>query len=102
MHVGFRHVRQFEIHDVADTINIDAARRNIRSDQYADAALTKSREHAFALALRFVAVNRFGADTGADQAAHDFIRAALGSCEDQDAVDGFPPQYVDQDWQLSG
>src|SRR5262249_51643198 len=56
MHVGFRHVRQIEIHDVADAINIDAACRNIRGNECPDFAFTKGREHAFPLVLRFVAV----------------------------------------------
>src|SRR5215471_7401589 len=33
MHIGFRHVRQIEIHDVADAVNINAARRNIRGNE---------------------------------------------------------------------
>src|SRR6516225_9757938 len=102
MHVGFRHVRQIEIHDVADAIDIDAARRNIRGNERPDFALTKGREHALPLVLRFVAVNCFGADTSPDQATHDLIGAVLGPCEDQGTVDRFPPQYVDQHFRFSG
>jgi len=46
MHIGFRHVRQIEIHDVADAVNINAARRNIRGNECPDLAFTKGREHA--------------------------------------------------------
>src|SRR5262249_36024163 len=100
MHVGFRHVRQIEIHDVADAIDIDAARGNIRGNERPDFALTKGREHAFPLVLRFVAVNCFGADASPEQTTHDLIGAVLGPCEDQGTVDRFPPQHVDQDCRL--
>src|SRR3974390_2052501 len=82
MHIGFRHVRQIKIHDVADAIDVDTARRNIRRNECRDFAFTKGREHALPLVLRFVAVNRFGADASPDQATRDFIGAVLGPCED--------------------
>src|SRR5262249_3368305 len=63
---------------------------------------TKGREHAFALVLRFVAVNRFSPNARPDQAPNRFIRAVLGSCEDQGTVDRFLPQHVDQDCRLCG
>src|SRR6516165_5074625 len=100
MHVGFRHVRQIEIHDVADAIDVDAARRNIRRNECPNFAFAKGREHALPLVLRFVAVNRFGADTSPDQATRDPIGAVLSPCEDQGTVDRFPPQQVNQDCRL--
>ena len=36
VHVGFRHVRQIEIHDVADAVHIDAARCNIGRNERPD------------------------------------------------------------------
>src|SRR6516162_9210228 len=102
MNVGFRNVRQIEIHDVADAIDINAARGDIRGNECPDFAFTKGREHAFALVLRFVAVNRFGADASPDQSTHHLIGAVLGPCEDQGTVDRFPPQDVDQDCRLRG
>src|SRR3974390_539157 len=100
MHVGFRYVRQIEIHDVTDSFDINAARGDIRGNECSDFALTKGREHAFALVLRFFAVDRFSADASPDQAPHDLSGAVLGPCEDQGTIDRFPPQYVDQDCRL--
>src|SRR6516165_8503169 len=82
VHVGFRHIRQIEIHDVADAIDIDAARRNISGNERPDFTLTKGREHTFPLVLRFVTVNRLCGDASPDQTTHDLIGAVLGPCED--------------------
>ena len=56
----------------------------------------KALKRAFALALRFVAVNRLGVDAGMDQAAHDLVGAMLRPGEDQGPVDRLPPQHVDE------
>src|SRR6266511_5358296 len=58
MHIGFRHVRQIEIHDVADAVDIDTARGNVGGDQREHLALAKCGKHSFALVLRLVAVDR--------------------------------------------
>ena len=87
---------------MADTIDINAARRNIRSDEYSDVALTEGRKHALALVLRFVAVNSLGADASPTQVTRNLIGAALCPCEDQSSVNRFPPQHVDQDCRLRG
>ena len=60
-------------------------------------ALAKRREHALALALRLVAVDRFGGDAGAYQPAHDLVGAMLGPGEDQRAVDRLVAEHVDED-----
>ena len=60
MHVGFRHVRQIEIHDVADAVDINSARCNVGGDQREHLALAKCGEHSLALILRLVAVDRVG------------------------------------------
>ena len=51
MHIGFRDVRHIEIHDMADAVDIDAARSNIRRDERAHAAFAKCSKHAVALVL---------------------------------------------------
>ncbi len=60
MHIGFRHVRQIEIHDVADAVDVDAARSNVGGDQDEHLALAKCGKYPFALVLRLVAVDRVG------------------------------------------
>src|SRR5262249_22608248 len=49
MHIGFRHVRQIEIHDVADAVDIDTARGNVGGDERQHLPLSKCGKHAFAL-----------------------------------------------------
>src|SRR5579864_5403423 len=102
MHIGLRHVRQVVIDDVADAVDVDAARGDVGGDQRPDLAVAKRRQHPLALVLRFVAVDRLGGDAGADQTAHDFVGAVLGPGEDQRAVDGLLAQYVDERCRLGG
>jgi len=91
MHIGFRHVGHIEIHHVADAIDVDAARGNIGGHQCANLTLAKGRQRALALALRLVAMDRFGADAGSNQAAHDLVGAVLGAGEDQHTIDRLTP-----------
>jgi hypothetical protein len=44
---------------VTDAVHVDAARGNIGGDKCFHLAAAKSGEHALALTLRFVAVDRF-------------------------------------------
>src|SRR5205085_10299642 len=73
MHVAFRDVRQVVIDDVADAVDVDAARRDVGRDQRTHAPRTKSREHALALVLRLVAVDRLGRKSRVVQAAHHLV-----------------------------
>ena len=55
--VAFRHIRQVEINDVRDAVDIDSARRDIGRHQNANGAVLESLESPLASALRFVSVN---------------------------------------------
>src|ERR1700722_2883724 len=102
MHIGLRYVRQVVVYHMTDAIDIDAARGDVGGDQRPHLALAKRRQHAFALALRFVAVDRLGGDAGPHQALHHLVGAMFGPGEDQRAVDGLLAQHVDQDRRLGG
>ena len=65
VHVGLRHVRQVEVDDVADAVDVDAAGGDVGGDQRRDLAAAERRQRALALALRFVAVDGVGRDAGA-------------------------------------
>ena len=56
---------------------VDAARGDIGGDQGFHVAPAKRREHALALTLRFVAVDRLGGDAGLGQLADDLDGAVL-------------------------
>src|SRR6202166_3589976 len=102
VHIGLRYVRQVVVYHMTDAVDVDAARGDIGGDQRPHLALAKRRQHALALALRFVAVDRLGGDAGADQALHHLVGAMFGPSEDQRAVDRLLAQYVDQDRRLGG
>src|SRR5262249_25145857 len=60
MHVTFRNIRKIIIDDVAEALDVEAARRNIGGNQGAQLSRTEGREYTLALTLRFVAVDRLG------------------------------------------
>src|SRR5262245_404941 len=85
--IGFRHVGQVEIDDMADAVDIDAARGDVGGHQRADLPSAERAEHAFAMVLRLVAVNGFRSDAGPVEGLHDLVGAVFGAGEDQRAVD---------------
>src|SRR6185437_10808479 len=60
--IAFRHVRQVEIDDMGDAVDVDAARRYVGGDEDADLAGAEILERLLPRALRFVAVDRLGTD----------------------------------------
>ncbi len=87
---------------MADAVDVDAAGRDVGRDQGADLAGAELGEHALALALRLVAVDRLGGDAGLVEAAHDLVGAVLGAGEDERALDGLAAQQVGQHRGLAG
>ena len=62
--IVFGHIRQLEIDDVRHAFHIDPARGDVGGDEHSAAARAETGERAFALRLRFVAVNGGGFDAG--------------------------------------
>src|SRR5579883_424494 len=81
MNIGFRHIRQIVVEDVADAINIDAARGDVGRDQRAHLAHPERGKRPLALALAFIAMDRLGRNAGLGKAAHHALRAMLGAGE---------------------
>ena len=102
MHVALRNVRQVVVDHVADALDVDAARRDVGRDQRAHASGAEGGEHALALALRLVAVDRLGGEPGLGQRADHLVGAALGAGEDQRAVDRLLPQDFREQRRLAG
>ena len=94
VHVALRDVRQVVVDDVADAVDVDAARGDVGRDQRADLAGAEAAEHALALVLRLVAVDRLGGDAGLVEAAHDLVGAVLGAGEDEHALDRLVAQHL--------
>ena len=85
--IGLGHVRQVEIDDMADAVDVDAAGGDVGGDQGADFAGAERGERALAVVLRLVAVDGVGGDAGPGEALHHLVGAVLGAGEDQRAVD---------------
>ncbi len=94
VHVTLRNVRQIVVDDVTDAFDVDAAGGDVGRDQRADLPAAKIGEHALALALRLVAVDRGSADAALFKSSHHLISAVLGAREHQRAVDRFGAQQV--------
>src|SRR5665647_1620507 len=94
--VAFRDVRQIVIEHVADAVDVDAAGGNVGGDQSAQLAVTEGGEHALALVLRLVAVDRLGAEAGLLQMADALVGAMLGAGKHQHAIGGLGLERLDQ------
>src|SRR3546814_237557 len=81
------HVRQLVVDDMADGIDVDAARGDVGRDQHLDCARFQVGERALALRLALVAVDGGGFDDGRTQMAHHPVRAVLGAGENEHPAD---------------
>ena len=96
VHVALRNVRQVVVDDVADAVDVDAARRDVGRDQRLELAGAERAEHALALVLRLVAVDRLGRNAGMMQALHHLVGAVLGAREHQRLAGHLAAQHLDQ------
>ena len=94
MYISLRHLRDLEIDHMGNAVDIDAARGDIRRDQYAGVAVAKIAQRALACILRFVAVDRLHLDADARDVFRDAVGAVLGAGEDQRALDRLVLQQV--------
>ena len=102
VNIGFGHIGQFIVDDMADARHIDAARRDIGRHQHPAGASLEIGQRAFALRLALVAVDRFGNDPGIAQLAHDAIGAMFGAAEHQRAIDRLVLEHELQQRRLFG
>ena len=59
----FRNLRQVEVHDVRDAVDVDSSCGNIRGDQHTITPLLKTTKSLIALTLSAIAVNTGGFDS---------------------------------------
>ena len=102
VHVVFNLVREVEVHDVTDAVNVDAARSNVGRNENADFTILESLQCTLALGLRAVGVDGGTRDTVAVEFAADAVSAVLSAGEDEDHVHGFVLQEVVQHNLLEG
>ena len=58
MNIGLGDLRQFKIDDMADAVDVDAARRDVGRNQRPRLSAAEGGQRALALALALVAMNR--------------------------------------------
>ena len=85
VHVALGVDRDVVVDDVADVVDVDAARGHVGGHQHADLAGLERIEGALPLALVLVAVDRCCLHLRAHQALHHAVGAVLGAGEDQHA-----------------
>src|SRR4051812_38963832 len=100
VHIRLRHVRQVEIDDVGDAVDIDAASGDVGGDQRADFTGAELRQCPLAMVLRLVAVDGAGGDAGLLKGLHDLVGAVLGAGENQCAVDRLLLQQLGEEPRL--
>ena len=79
VNISFRHIRQLEINDVREAVNINTTRGNIRSYQHACATGFEIAQRILPGVLRFVAVYSFGFYARAVQVFFNPVGAVLGA-----------------------
>ena len=102
VHVALRNVRQIVVDDVADALDVDAARGDVGGHQRAHASGAERRQHALALVLRLVAVDRLGGEPCLGERADHLVGAVLGAGEHQHAFDRLLSQNLRQQRWLAG
>ena len=81
MHIVFCHVRQFEVHNMRQLVNIEATGRNVGCDQHSNLACLEVSQGFRTSALPFAAVNRVSINAIAIQLLGQPVCAVLGACK---------------------
>ena len=102
VHVALRLVRNIKIDDVADGIDIDAARRDVGGDQDRHTSVPESGECPLPRGLRLVAVDRIDPDAGPRQSLGNAVGAVLGAGENERARHRGIAQETGEDERLLG
>jgi hypothetical protein len=92
--VALRFVGNVIVDDMRNAVDVDAASGNIGGDEDARLAIAEGGEHALALRLRLVAVERLCGDPRAAERTHQLVGAAFGAGKDDGAFHRLLPQYL--------
>ena len=83
VHVIFRNIRQLEVHDVRQLVDVETARGDVRRHQHFDHTLLEIRQRLGARTLALVAVNGGGADAIFAKLIGETVGAVFGAHEHQ-------------------
>ena len=86
VHVRLRDVRQIEVDDVREPVDVDAACGDVGCDEDATRAITEAVHRLVACVLRLVSVDGCGCDASLLEVAHEAIGAVLGAREHERAL----------------
>ncbi|CAB3692178.1 hypothetical protein LMG26685_04845 [Achromobacter mucicolens] len=90
--VVFRHVGQFEVHDLGQLVDVQATGGDVGGDQHGHGAVLEAGQRARACRLALVAVNGRGGQAVLDELFGQAVGAVLGAREDQHLV---PAAFTD-------
>jgi hypothetical protein len=90
------HVRDVEVDDVGEGLDVDAARRDVGGDEDAVTALLESRQGLRALGLGAVAVDPLAGHALLEQRLGEAVGAVLGARKDEDVLDVAALEQLEQ------
>ena len=96
MDVVFELVREVEVEDVGDAVDIDTARGNVGRDEHANLSVLEGLQGTLTLALRTVGVDGGTADVFTLELTADAIGTMFGPRKDEYALKGFVLKEVVQ------
>ena len=92
--VNLRHLGQLVVDDVRDAVDIQPAGGDVGGHEHGRPVRLEGIQRALPHVLAFVAVDRRGANAGADQVFHDFVGPVLGAGEYERSREGRVLQEV--------
>src|SRR5262249_18557025 len=102
MHIALRFDRQLEIDNVADVVDVNAARRDVGGDKNARGAAAEFLECLLARILGFVAMDRARREAGSRELICDAVGAVLGARENDDAAHRRVVEEMNEERTLDG
>ena len=81
------HVRDVEVHDVREGLDVDAARGDVRRDEHLELPVLEAGERLRALRLAAVAVDPLAGHAVARELVREAVRAVLRAREHEDALE---------------
>ena len=91
VHIDLGDLREINVEDMCDAVDVKASRRDVRRHQHRDPTLLELGEYSLTLALALVAMDRRGKDTGMLEMPHHLVGAVLRSGEGEGTIAGQVP-----------
>jgi hypothetical protein len=86
VHIRFRNVRQLEVDDMTQLIDVNTTRSNVGCNQNSNFSFFESVHSPIPLGLAFITMNGLGLDARVTEVLSDLIRTVLGSGENEGRI----------------